>query len=80
MQGNWWKETITLTCLINEHMGIGSEGCSLRVNLCKPPSRTCKKEQAGIRLQAYLWKPRSKQKQTNDEKDKKLTCLSPCFF
>jgi len=32
---------------------------TLRAFLPKPPCRTCKKEQVGIKLQDNLWKPRS---------------------
>ena len=34
---------------------------TLRAPLRKPPCRACKKEQAGIKLQEYLLKPKSKQ-------------------
>ena len=54
--------------------GMGTESCSLRAFLREPPCRTCKKDQACIRLQEYLRKPRSKQ--TNKQKLWKWTTFN----
>ena len=48
---------------------------ALRVPLRKPPCRTYKKEQASIKQQAYLLKPRSKQTKQDGQIPKTLVVV-----
>ena len=57
-----------------------TESCSLKAFLHEPPCRTCKKEQAGIKLQEYFRKPKSKQTYLKNYLISFFPFYSQCIF